>query len=86
MNIFLATIACGCTSHSKSHSHSKSFNLDDSLSPSLSPLITVVFVSTVEAHVSMRRHPRDAKKGVHNWSLPLTRMILVCGLQRGKKS
>ena len=80
MNIFLATIACGCTSHSKSHSHSKSksFNLDDSLSPSLSPLITVVFVSTVEAHVSMRRHPRDAKKVSR--SLPLTRMILVCGL------
>ena len=62
MNIFLATIACGCTSHSKSHSHSKSFSLDDSLSSSLSPLITIVFVSTVEAHVSMCRHPRDAKK------------------------
>ena len=62
MNIFLAAIVCGCISHTTSHSHSKSFNLDDSLSSSLSPLITVVFVSTVEARVSMRRHPWDAKK------------------------
>ena len=62
MNIFLAAIVCGCVSHTMSHCHSKSFNLDDSLSSSLSPLITIVFVSTVEAHVSMRRHPRDAKK------------------------
>ena len=62
MNIFLATIAYGSISHIKSHSHSKSYNLDDSLSSSLSPLITVVFVSTVEARVSMHKHPRDAKK------------------------
>ena len=62
MNIFLAAIACGCTSHTKSHSYSKFFNFDDSLSSLSSPLITVVFVSTVEARVSMCRHPRDAKK------------------------
>lgn len=61
MNIFLAAIACGGTSHTKSHSHSKFFNLDDSLSP-LSPLIIVVFVSTMEARVSVCRHPRDAKR------------------------
>ena len=64
MNIFLAAIACGNVQVIQSHTLIQSLLAlhDDSLSSSLSPLITVVFVSTVEAHVSMHRHPRDAKK------------------------